>query len=1146
MREGDKEMSHKRLFNDDWFFSKQQLGVELEEINDWEAIEIPHDWLISNTKNLYETSIGWYRKTFKINEFNQANEYISIRFEGVYMDSTIYINGRLIGEWKYGYSTFELDMTEFLLEGENEMIVRVNHESPNSRWYSGAGIYRNIWLNRKQKNRIISDGIYITPRKEKNGNWKVEIDTELSLNQEESYGLKHTIIDEKGVIKGQTQDKVIGLGQVKNSQTINIESPKLWDIGQGNLYFLQTELMVNQKQIDMVNQTFGFREIEMSPTNGFKINGRRIKLFGVCQHHDLGCLGAAMNKVALRRQFEILIEMGANAIRTAHNMPAVEVMELADELGILIVSESFDVWEIKKTTYDYARFFDEWVEKDVKSWVRRDRNCPSLIMWGIGNEIYDTHVGERGQEVTIRLKEMVEKYDYKGHAPVTIGSNYMPWENAQKCADLIKLAGYNYAEKYYQDHHKKNPDWIIYGSETASTVQSRGIYRFPLAQSILSDDDEQCSSLGNSSTSWGAKSTEACIIADRDAKFSLGQFIWTGTDYIGEPTPYFTKNSYLGQIDTAGFKKDSFYIFQSAWTSYKEKPMVHIFPYWDFSNHQLIDVRICSNAPKVELFFNGVSQGSFDINHENGNKLVGNWQLRYEPGILHAIAYDEFGMVIAEERRSSFGDAQKIKLIANKKSIFADGQDLIFVEITMLDKFGIEVANANNRIRVNVSGAGRLIGLDNGDSTDYDSYKGTSRRLFSGKLLAIVAAKQEVGDIIFEVESKEMIKERLIFEAVKKEIPKGTSQTFIENIDSEINDEIPVRKIELITDGKNQFNQDKKTMVIEAKLLPVNTTYQEIEWRITDAAGIDSNIATFKKIDHEGKRIEVTALGDGVFYLRCMSRNGANKISLISQLDFTISGLGEAYLNPYEFISGGLYNASNIELTNGNERGVATDRELTSYVGFRKVDFGSRGADKITIPLFSLLPDDLPFEIWEGMPDEPNSECLAAVIYTKGSKWNTYQAETYKLSRKLKGITTICFVFHRKVHFKGFSFEKIEKAYEKLSVKEYAFISGDSFILNEDRIEKIGNNVSILFNQMDFSKKGITKLQIYGSTPLSKNAIRIQFSEGNNEINQLIEFKQSSDYEVQEFELEQIEGKQNVMFIFLPGCHFNFKWFKFS
>lgn len=559
------------------------------------------------------------------------------------------------------------------------------------------------------------------------------------------------------------------------------------------------------------------------------LNGVKTKLNGVCEHHDLGALGSAFHTAALRRRLEILKDMGVNAIRTAHNMPAAELMDLADEMGLLVVSEAFDMWERSKTTYDYARFFKDWALKDVRSWVMRDRNHPSLFMWSIGNEIYDTHADKKGQELTSMLMEAVLQYEPKGNGKVTIGSNYMPWENAQKCADIVKVAGYNYAEKYYHQHHAEHPDWIIYGSETASIVQSRGIYHFPFEQSILADDDEQCSALGNSSTSWGAKSAEACIIAERDAAFSLGQFIWTGFDYIGEPTPYHTKNSYFGQIDTATFKKDSYYIYQAAWTNYKEHPMVHIFPYWDFNPGQMIDVRVCSNAPKIELQFNGETVGTYEIDHVHGTQLAGWWKLPYEPGELKAIAYDEAGQIIAVDIRKSFGDASRICLKADKGTLLANGTDLIFIEITMEDERGNAVENANNRVQVQVGGAGRLIGLDNGDSTDYDPYKGTSRRLFSGKLMAIVAASLEAGTITVEVTSKGVVGSKLQLQSLPVAdrgigISANTRNLALPCVMGNV-EEIPLRKIEIISHSGQQFNENRREMNVHAilylKTLPI-------------------------------------------------------------------------------------------------------------------------------------------------------------------------------------------------------------------------------------------------------------------------------------------------------------------------------------
>jgi len=1150
-------MSKKQLFNDGWQFTKQPLNTPLSVINDsqtqWSPVDIPHDWLIYNTHNLYETGEGWYRKSF-VPQADTLSNRIAIRFEGVYMDSTVYVNDVEVGEWKYGYSTFEFDITELLSQGENEIKVRVVHQSPSSRWYSGAGIYRNVWLKTMPSTHLVSDGIYISTSKEAD-RWVVEVETETvasaangegdePLTPATDFKIVHTIMDQSGTIITTAEQHISTSTDVQiDSQSLYVQSPALWDIENPALYSLKTELVAVGTVIQEEVQTFGFRTIQFDSNDGFFLNGNYVKIFGVCQHHDLGSLGAAVNKAALRRQFNQLKEMGVNAVRTAHNMPAIELMELADEMGMLIQSEAFDMWERPKTKYDYARFFKEWAEKDVASWIRRDRNHPSLIMWSIGNEIYDTHAGERGQELTRILQDMVHAHDPKGNASVTIGSNYMPWENAQKCADIIKLAGYNYAEKYYDQHHKEHPDWIIYGSETASTVQSRGIYRFPHAQSILADDDEQCSSLGNSSTSWGARSTEACITDDLNATYSLGQFLWTGHDYIGEPTPYSTKNSYFGQIDTAGFAKDSFYIYQASWTDYKKNPMVHIIPsYWDFNEGQLIDVRVCSNAPKIKLFMEGTSLGTFDINRTKSDQLLGKWQIPYRKGTLKAVAYDENGAVIAEDTRRSFGDASKMILTADKTELVADGRDLIFVEISMVDADGIPVGNANNRVEVSVQGAGRLVGLDNGDSTEYDSYKGTSRKLFSGKLLAIIAAKLEPGTISMEVTSNGMEPQKLKFTALPCEKPEGIS-AFTENTPSKPIMEIPVRKIALVSDAGNRMNENLTQMSVKAEIFPPEATYQDVTWRVTNQAGIDSTIAS---IETNGREAVITAIGDGKFQLRCMSNNGSGKIRLISQLDFEITGLGQAQVDPYTFISGGLYDASKGELSNGNERGVATSRDGESHVGFRHVDFGEYGSDEFTIPLFALDSAEFPIEIWEGMPDEEGSQMLSVVTYQKESRWNTYQEETYKLPRRLKGVTTLCFVLRRKVHIKGFIFKKLQKAYQQLGAKENNRIYGDTFTVTADAIEEIGNNVTLEYDNMDFGTQGFSKLVICGRSPIEKNTIHIRFEGAGGEVKQLAEFTYSQDYAEREFALDSVTGLQKVSLVFLPGCRFDLKWFRFE
>jgi beta-galactosidase len=1147
MKAGTSTMNQKMLFNDGWEFAKSSLDVTEKTNLVFVPVDIPHDWLIYNTLELYENSIGWYRKKFTC---TNKEDQIILCFDGVYMDSALYVNQQFVGEWKYGYSSFEHEITDAVTEGENEILVKVVHQSPNSRWYSGAGIYRNVWLKTRSKNHIVTDGIYITTKQQDDHTWMIEIDTQLNIDEDGK--ISHTIMYGDQIITASSAT-VFPDGDY-NRQTLVVDSPDLWSTDKPNLYQIQTQLRLDNENgnkgetVESITQNIGFRTIILDPENGFHLNGKRMKLNGVCEHHDLGALGAAFNKAALKRRFVILKEMGVNAIRTAHNMPAPELMDLADEMGMLVVSEAFDMWERSKTPYDYARFFKEWAHIDVKSWVLRDRNHPSLLLWSIGNEIYDTHADGRGQEITKMLIEYVRKYDPKENAKITIGSNYMPWGNAQKCADIVKVAGYNYGEKYYQKHHEEHPDWIIYGSETASVVQSRGIYHFPFEKSILADDDEQCSALGNSSTSWGAKSAEACILAERDTPFSLGQFIWTGFDYIGEPTPYHTKNSYLGQIDTATLKKDSYYIYQAEWTDYKKKPMVHIFPYWDFSKGQIIDVRVCSNAPKVELLFNGKTIGTHDIDHEHGTQLVGWWKVPYEEGELKANAYDETGKIIVTDVKNSFGEVKKICLHPDKESLTANGTDLIFVEITMEDENGNPVENANNRVRVQVTGAGRLLGLDNGDSTDYDQYKGLSRRLFSGKLMAIIGATLEPGMIQIEVSSKGLESQilELVSLPIKDKALEGISaNTKNQDLPSVMgnNEEIPLRKIEIISDSGQLFDESRNEMIVRAKLYPENTSYQEVEWSVVNDAGIVSNIA---RVETFGQEAKVIALGDGEFRLRCTSKNGSDKTKLISQLEFKAKGLGTAYKDPYGFISAGLYDYSKGEVSNGNERGVATARDGETQVGFYEIDFGSYGSDTITIPIFALSSEEYSLQIWEGMPDEEGSILLADVIYQKQSKWNVYQEETYRLSKRLRGITSICFVLYKKVHVKGFSFEKKNRAFEQNYSIESDHIYGDTFEITENSVEGIGNNVSLEFEHMNFTSEGATKLVVFGRSPIDKNTIHIRFANHEEESNQIIEFTQSNEYEEHVFDLEKITGIQKVTFIFLPGSNFDFGWFRFE
>ncbi len=1147
-------MALKKLICDCWEFSKNPIGTEYQNALEWKQVDLPHDWLIYNTRDLYETSTGWYRRKLEIKKI--PGKQVAIRFEGVYMDSKVYVNGALAGEWKYGYSTFEYNITNLLLDGENEISVRVDYRSPNSRWYSGAGIYRRVWLVEYQDCHIVSDGIYISAGMDGTAVITVEAERpedvfvgELSIRRTVMDGDREIASVEslccafhKSRMPGMIRRS--GCAYSVNTDTLKIENPVLWDINNPKLYTCVCELLRNGNVVDREECKFGFRTAEFTTDHGFFLNGRHVKLHGCCEHHDLGALGAAVNRAAICRKLNKLREIGINAIRTSHNMPTVEWMELADEMGFLILSEGFDMWEKSKTEYDYARFFGEWITRDVASWVRRDRNHPSLIGWSIGNEIYDTHADERGQEIASMLVGLVREHDPRANGYITIGSNYMQWENAQKCADIVKLAGYNYAERLYDEHHKKHPDWMIYGSETSSVVQSRGIYHFPLSQSVLADDDEQCSSLGNSTTGWAAKNTEACIIPDRDAEFCAGQFIWTGFDYIGEPTPYTTKNSYFGQIDTAGFAKDSAYIFRAEWTDYKKSPFIHIFPHWDFLEGQKIDVRVTTNAPKAVLFFEGEKVAEQEIDHLHGTKLTLDTILEYKPGELVAVAYDEDGKEIARDSKRSFGDTAKLELLADKNEFAANGTDLVFVEISALDKDDTFVANANNRVFVTVSGAGRLVGLDNGDSTDYEQYKGTSRRLFSGKLLAIIAAKTEEGDATVKVSSPGIPESSLVLHAVKAEIEAGIS-ALEENTHRpaecpEEENDIPVRKISF-AGGTRIFTADQKEAVFQVKVSPENASYaKEMEYRITTVLGIRSNLAEI--VSCKDGQVKVKCNGDGEFYLRALCKNGTDKYHIISVLPLKGDGVGAAVFDPYKFVTGGLFTVQSGNIGNGIERGASFSYG-NSWFGFENVDFGKDGSDTVTVPIFANCTTPVKLRFYDGIPGQ-GGELIGDFIYHEQPQWLTYIPNTFQLTKVLKGIHTIVMESGDGFQVQGFIFKKPQRELSEICALDAESIYGDKFAREEDAVTGIGNNVMLNFGEFDFTKEMPVKIEITGRSKLPHNSIHIIF-DGDTKTRVLAEFEKAEDYRSRTFVLSGIEGKCNVSFAFLPGSDFDFKAFRF-
>lgn len=1119
------------LWNDSWKFALTEINsFSIEQINKiphFYDVEIPHDWLINDTRNLYKTGEGWYLKKFTLENADLEGK-LFVTFEGVYMNSTVYVNGQEVGGNTYGYSSFNVEITDAVKEGENEIAVQVRYESPNSRWYSGAGIYRSIWLRKRAKEHIALNGIYASTRKTGEKSWELLVDTELCGSGE----VKAELFDNSGALVATANGE---------KAVLVVDNAQEWDVKSPVLYTLVTTLLKNGEAIDSVKNSIGFRTIEFNVNKGFILNGRQLKLHGVCMHHDLGALGAAMNRAAMKRQLEILKSYGVNSVRTSHNMPSVELVELCDEMGILVNSESFDMWENPKTTFDNARFFKQTYKRDVEQWVKRDRNHPCVIMWSIGNEIADTHASPRGLEVAKMLVEEVNKHDPRKNAVPTIGSNYMPWENAQKVADFLKIAGYNYAEHLYDEHHEKHPDWFIYGSETASTVRSRGVYHLPFDSGILTHDDLQCSDLGNSVVGWG-RAHESAWVMDRDREYCGGQYIWTGFDYIGEPTPYSTKNSYFGIVDTAGLPKESYYLYKAVWTDGEKEPFIHLLPHWDWNEGDIIPVMTYSNVEDVEIFLNGKSLGKQHIDLLHDSVLHGRWNVPFEKGEIVAKAYKN-GAVVAQDRISSFSEPEKIVLVPEKTTMNADGRDLIFVEAQTCDKDGNFVANARNRLFVEVSGAARLVGIDSGDSTDYDSYKSNNKRLFSGKLIFILQATLESGKISVKVTSDGLEAAEIKLSSLPCEKVEGVS-VVTENAfpcyKQEPSTEVQLRKIELYAPMRT-LTAENKSIKITAKALPSNAADKKIEWKTLLVSGAECQLASVEPTD-DG--CVLTAKGDGSFILRACGYNGTNVPEIISDIPITVEGVGEAVIAPYKFVSAALYGFSNKDELWVVERGAISRINDRTVIGFSNVDFGSYGSDALKIYIGNCGFGLIDVEIWEGNPDA-NGRLIDTVQFPENGRWEGFEPFEFSLPEKLKGITDIAFVLSKGGAFGGFEFIKLNKALQKLHAGDNDEMYGDEFEVVGERVEKIGNNVILKFNDMDFSD-GVTKITVCGKTPHENDTMQIRYDENGVQKTQLVEFKHADDYTVREFALDEIKGVKDISFVFLPGAEFGFDWFKFE
>lgn len=1123
-----------RLFNDQWTFAKLNAGSSYIDAcaASFDPVDLPHDFLIGNTDDLYETCDGWYRRTLTVSAEQLAKVW-QLVFDGVYMDCDVLVNGAVVCTHHYGYTAFTADLTNALLQGENEVMVHIRHRSPNSRWYSGAGIFRDVTLRVLDPIHLDEDSLRIESEYFKDEKlWQVYVSVSIHAPAKQPVTLR--ILNSEGKpVHLQTEH-----AQRQDAFTFFFDCSSIcahpWSPASPYLY--TAELTYGSQ---VIRRRFGLRTVEADPERGFLLNGEVIKLHGVCLHHDLGALGSAFHEKAARRQLRIMQDMGVNALRTSHNPPASKLLDLCDEMGVLVIDEFTDMWEMPKTPYDYARFFDDDVYDDVRSWVCRDRTHPSVVMWSIGNEILDTHASVRGAEITQLLKNLVLQHDDR-HALITIGSNYMPWDGAQQCADILKIAGYNYGEKYYEQHHAAHPDWTIYGSETASSLSSRGVYHFPIESNILSDEDLQCSALGNSTSSWGCRDLRKMIVDDMNCPYSMGQFIWSGIDYIGEPTPYHTRSCYFGHVDTAGFPKDGFYQFRSIW---RDEPMAHIGVTWCWNEGQLIDVPVMTTGASCELLLNGRSLGVKQVNRRVWQESLPTWKVPYEPGVLVARAYDTDGHIIAEDVRRTYGDSAALALEAEDAELLGDGHDMTFVTVTALDAEGNPVENACDRIHVSVTGAARLLGVDNGDSTDLDGYRTTNRHLFSGKLLIMVGALDHPGTAHISVTAPGLQNASIELPVRQAEAVPGSS--CLQRIEeAPMPTDMPVRRIDLKPLGSVHLDAEHPSVTFSVTTQPAFADQQSITYRIVTDVGIASPCAALTQND-DGT-VTVTARGDGMVYLRAVCSNGYPHTRIISQQEIFITGMGKPYLDPYDFITGGLYDISDGDISSGNEKGVSFARESYSMVGFSNIDFGPVGSDEITLPIFALSGDLYQITLYRGDP-RCGGEKICTLDYQKPSIWNTYQPQTYRLPIRLTGVQTLCFSMELKVHLKGFSFTRQNRAWLPLRALDADHLYGDSFTRTDNAVSQIGNNVSLVYEGMDFEGNERVVLTLDAFTPLDENPVNVvMVNADGQERRELCSFTHTPERSSQHFELPVLPGLCTVSFVFLPGSQFDFYGFQFA
>jgi len=756
-------------FDKDWHFSLgDATGAEQPGFSDaaWRVLDLPHDWSVegkfskdnpaSPEGGALPGGIGWYRKTFTV-PASEKNKLVYIDFDGVYQKSTVWINGHKLGFRPNGYISFRYELTPYLnFGGKNTIAVKVdNSVQPNSRWYSGSGIYRNVWLVTTSKIAVDHWGTFVTTPEVSSASAKVNLKVRVRNNgSASSVTIKSTVFDPAGnpvaaygdvIAKADLKDSIINA-----DAHFTVKNPALWSVDEPYLYKVVTKVIADNVLVDEYSTPLGIRYFKFDVDSGFSLNGKRLKILGVCDHHDLGSLGSAVNTRALQRQLQMLKAMGCNGIRTSHNPPAPELLNLADKMGFIIMDEAFDCWEWGKVKYDYHLYFKQWHKRDLEDQILRDRNHPSVFIWSIGNEIpqqRDTSALRLAPE----LAAIVHSLDTT--RPITAANNNPDTSNKIIKSGAIDLVGYNYHEYDYAAFHARYPGKKFIATETTSGLEMRGYYEMP-SDSIrvwptrwdkpFNHPGNTVSAYDDTRPDWGSTHEMTWKVMKKYPYLS-GMFIWTGFDYLGEPTPYSwpSRSSYFGIIDLAGFPKDVYYMYESEWTN---KTVLHIFPYWNWQPGQLVDIwAYYNNADEVELYLNGKSLG---VKKKTGDDLHVMWRVPYEPGTLKAVSRKDGKVVLTREIHTA-GEPAKIELLADRKVINADGKDLSFVTVKILDKDGNVVPNADNLVNFKIQGTGFIASVDNGDEVSHDPFKANYRKAFHGLALAIVQAKDTPGDITF-------------------------------------------------------------------------------------------------------------------------------------------------------------------------------------------------------------------------------------------------------------------------------------------------------------------------------------------------------------------------------------------------------------